>query len=208
MADTKISALTELTVSPAGTDELAINDGGVSKRIKVDNLISGLHDIYIAATGMWESTTGGSAPLAKTELATDQDIQTLDFDGCTIEAAQFSLALPENWDAGTITATFYWSSTATDTGDVDWRLSGVSLADGDVLTTAYGSAITVTDASQSVANDTLISDDTAAITIAGAGKSELLRFLVERDGASDTMSEDARLHGIMLHITTDAATAT
>ena len=167
----------------------------------------GIHDVYIPATAMWESTTGGCAAIAKLELATDQDIQTLDFDGAAVEAAQFSFALPKQWNAGTITATFYWSSTATDTGDVDWRLSGVSVGDGIVVTTAYGSAITVTDANQSVANDMLISDATGAITINGAGKSEFMRFLVERDGASDTASEDARLHGIMLHITTDASTA-
>jgi len=167
----------------------------------------GIHDIYIPAPSMWESTTGGCAALAKLELATDQDIQTLDFDGASIEAAQFAVALPKNWNAGTITATFYWSSTATDTGDVDWRLSGVSVGDGIVVTTAYGSAITVTDANQSVANDMLISAATGAITINGAGKSEFCRFLVERDGGSDTASEDARLHGIMLHITTDASTA-
>lgn len=40
MADTKISALTELAAAPATTDELAINDGGVSKKITVTNLIT------------------------------------------------------------------------------------------------------------------------------------------------------------------------
>lgn len=34
MADTKISALTELTATPANTDEFAINDGGTSKRLQ------------------------------------------------------------------------------------------------------------------------------------------------------------------------------
>lgn len=33
MADSKVSALTELAVQPADTDEFYINDGGVSKRI-------------------------------------------------------------------------------------------------------------------------------------------------------------------------------
>ena len=38
MADTKISALAELAATPAGTDELAINDAGTSKKITVTNL--------------------------------------------------------------------------------------------------------------------------------------------------------------------------
>ena len=33
MADSKVSALAELAVEPADTDEFYINDGGVSKRI-------------------------------------------------------------------------------------------------------------------------------------------------------------------------------
>ena len=37
-ADTKLSALTELNAAPAGTDQLYINDGGVSKRITIDNI--------------------------------------------------------------------------------------------------------------------------------------------------------------------------
>ena len=180
---------------------------GVVREVGVAISPIGVQDVWISAKNdIFPSTTGGCAALAKLELATDQDIQTLDFDGAAIEAAQFEKALPKGWNAGTITATFYWSSTATDTGDVDWRISGVSHANFEILTTAYGTPITVTDAYDSTANDIAISAATAAITIAGAGKSELGRFLVERVGSADTMSEDARLHGVMLHITTDAAT--
>jgi hypothetical protein len=202
--DFQINSTSTFTINPTTVN---VPSGVTFQENSVDISPIGVHDIWIGAPGMWESTTGGCAALTKTELATDQDIQTLDFDGASVEAAQFEVALPKNYNAGTVTATFYWSSTATDTGDVDWRISGVSHADGEVLTGAYGSAITVTDANQSVANDTLISAATSAITIAGAGKSEFVRFLVERDGASDTASEDARLHGVMLHITTDAANA-
>jgi len=197
----------------AGTPELVIDGTVINaatntfQEAGVDISPIGVHDIWISATGMWESTTGGCAALAKTELATDQDIQTLDFDGAAVEAAQFSITFPDNWNAGTITATFYWSANAAVTTDVDWRISGVSIADNQLLTTAYGTAITVTDAHNGAINELDISADTAAITVAGAGKSEFLRFLVERDGVSDTMTQDARLHGIMLHITTDAATA-
>jgi hypothetical protein len=39
-ASTKLSLLTELATTPAGTDEMYINDGGVSKKIQVDNLMN------------------------------------------------------------------------------------------------------------------------------------------------------------------------
>lgn len=45
MADTKVSALVELAVEPAATDEFYINDGGVSKKILWSTL----------ETGMWTS---------------------------------------------------------------------------------------------------------------------------------------------------------
>jgi len=40
MADTKVSALTELTVGPADADEVYINDGGTSKKITAANLLN------------------------------------------------------------------------------------------------------------------------------------------------------------------------
>ena len=36
MADKKISELTELT-TPDGTEELVVNDSGVSKKVQIDN---------------------------------------------------------------------------------------------------------------------------------------------------------------------------
>ncbi len=38
MAQTKVSALTELT-SPDGSEELLVNDGGTSKKVTIDNLL-------------------------------------------------------------------------------------------------------------------------------------------------------------------------
>jgi len=40
-ADSKVSALAELAVTPADTDELYINDGGTSKKIQYSNVMSG-----------------------------------------------------------------------------------------------------------------------------------------------------------------------
>jgi hypothetical protein len=39
-ASTKLSALTELATAPAASDEMYINDGGVSKKIQVSNLVT------------------------------------------------------------------------------------------------------------------------------------------------------------------------
>ena len=41
MADSKLSALTELAVQPAASDEFYVNDGGTSKRIQYSTLLNG-----------------------------------------------------------------------------------------------------------------------------------------------------------------------
>ncbi len=170
----------------------------------------GVHDFYVGATGMWPSTTAGPAALAKVELASGQDINTLDFDTTTQEYAQFELTLPRNYNNGTITFRVYWSSTAADTDGVTWGVEAVALGDGEVLTTAWGTRIDVDDLNQSVASDTLITAESAALTIANTpADSNLVRFKVSRvvGDANDTATEDARLHGVAIHFTTDAAVA-
>ena len=64
-ADTKLSALTALEVAPAGTDQLYINDGGVSKRITIDYLFDYIEGAILTITGNWINTDN---PWAANEL--------------------------------------------------------------------------------------------------------------------------------------------
>lgn len=72
MADTKISALTELAVEPASTDELAINDGGTSKKITVANLM-------LASGGLTFAKVVKNADETVTSSTTLQDDDQLTF---------------------------------------------------------------------------------------------------------------------------------
>ena len=108
---------------------------------------------------------------------------------------------------GTVTAQFFWESTATDTDGVTWAIQGVAVSDNSSIDVAYGTAITVDDANQSAAEELLVSAESGAITISGTPADDDMSFFrVFRDvsDANDTATEDATLIGVKLFITTDA----
>jgi len=135
-------------------------------------------------------------------------MNVLDFDASSDEHAQFNVAFPKSWNAGTITYQVHWTSTATDTDGVTWALQGVACADGDTIDVAYGTAVTVDDANQSTAEDLYVTAESSAVTIAGSpAADEQCWFRIFRDvsDANDTAAEDARLLGVRLFFTTNAA---
>lgn len=169
----------------------------------------GKQTIWAPAAAMQPTASNGCAALAITETTAGRpDMQTLDFDTTADEHAQFSVAFPKSWNEGTITFKVFWTSTATDTDGVAWGLQGVAAADSNTIDVAYGTAIVVTDDNQSAAEDCLITAESSAMTIAGSpAAGELSFFRVFRDvsDANDDMTEDARLLGVQIFATTDAA---
>lgn len=171
--------------------------------------VVGTQDIWIGAGAMWVRSTSGCAPLAKSEMTTSLfNIVTLDFDQATQEFAQFAVSLPRNWDRGTVTAKVYWTASSS-SGGVVWGISGGAYSNDDALTVALGTAQTSTDTLLAT-NDLHVSPDTAAITLAGSpADADFLAFQISRNPSdgSDTLAADAKLLGVVLTITTDAAIA-
>jgi hypothetical protein len=154
---------------------------------------------------MKSQTTNGAA-VGSTETTTnDVMIETLDFDASTIEYAQFQIALGNSWNEGTVTVQFFWN--ASNTGDVVWGAQGVCISDDDLLDAAFGTAATVTD-SVTAATDLMVSAATAAITLAGtpaAGDLTVFRVYRNASSGSDTCAVDAKLLGVKVNFTTNAA---
>lgn len=168
----------------------------------------GRRSIWIAAREMTPSASGGCAALATIASAANQpDIQTLDFDTTTQEFAQFSINMPKRWNLGTVTFVPVWSHAATATNfGVVWQLQGVAVSDDDTIAVAYGTAQTSTDTGGTT-NDLYRGPESSAITISGTpAAQDVVFFRVARVPAngSDTLAIDARLHGIMLHVTHSA----
>jgi hypothetical protein len=168
----------------------------------------GQHTIWIPAAGMYTRTTSGAAS-GTVETSTNKVmIKTLDFDTTTQEFAQFAVQMPKSWNESNLICQFVWSHGATTTNfGVVWAIEAVSFADADVLDAAFGTAVQVADTG-GTANTIYITSETSALTVAGTpAAEEYVVFQVKRvpsDG-SDTMAIDARLHGVKIHYTIDAA---
>jgi hypothetical protein len=160
--------------------------------------------IILTAAGGWPSTTSGCADPQQVEYGTnDVDLYVMDFDPDTDEFAQWTLVMPSDYDAGTITAVFYWLANSASTNSAVWGLQGRSYADSDAIDQAWGTAQTVTDANNAQ-NDLNISSATAAITLAGGpAASELVQIRAYRDAdnGSDNLDADARLTAIRITFT-------
>ena len=156
---------------------------------------------------MYPESTNGCAALAQVELSNGPELKCLDFDPSSDEHAQFTVAFPKSWNEGTITFSAYFTVSGTNTGTVSWALSGVSLSDNGDINTSFGTAEAPTAKAHSgTSGDLNITAESGNITIAGSPAAEdLCFFRIMRDVSADDQSGDARLLGIKLFYTTDAA---
>lgn len=176
-----------------------ISSGGLPVKV------AGKESMWIPALAMKPTVSNGCANHVSVETTSGRpDMVVLDFDKDADEFAQFAIAFPKSWDAGTVTFQFYWSGIAATT-NVTMTLQGVAFADNGSIDAVYGTAVAVTDAAQGAVEELLVSAESGAITIAGSpGDNELVYFRIGRDVSEDNMAGDCRLHGIKLFFNTDA----
>jgi len=169
---------------------------------------AGLETIWIPSLAMNPTNSNGCAAHAVVETTSGRpDMIVLDFDKDSDEFAQFSICFPKSWNEGTITYQAYWSGIAATTG-VAWSLDAVAVSDNETIDVAYGTAVVVQDDAQSAVEEVLASAVSGAVTIAGSpAAGDLVFFRIGRDvsDGNDDMNGDARLHGIKIFFTTDAA---
>ena len=199
--------------SASDTDAIAIASNGVVNFTQQPTVssaavkVAGKETIWIPAAAMYPESTNGCASLAQVELSNGPELKALDFDKSSDEHAQFTIAFPKSWNEGTITFQAYFTATSTDTGTTAWGLSGVSLSDNGDLNTAFGTTVVATAKAHSgTSNDLDVTAESGDVTIAGSpAAGDLCIFQVLRDVSADDLDADARLLGIKLFFTTDAA---
>jgi hypothetical protein len=194
----------DITIAPNGTGiAKAVDAADATGAIK----IAGKETIWVPAVSMYPNTTNGCAALAQTELSNGPELKTLDFDKDSDEFAQFAVAFPKSWNEGTVTFQAFFTANSTNTGTTAWSLAGVALADDGALNTAFGTAVLPTAKAMSgTANDLAVTAESGAVTIAGSPSTdEYVFFEVSRDVSADSLTADAKLLGIKLFFTTDAA---
>ena len=168
--------------------------------------IAGKESIWVPAVAMYPNTTNG-AEAGQVELSNGPEIKTLDYDKDSDENAQFAIAFPKSWNEGTITFQAFFTADSTNTGTVSWALSGVAIADNDSCNTAFGTAVAPTAKAHSgTANDLDVTAESGAVTIAGSPSTdEQVFFQIARDVSEDSLTADAKLLGVKIFFTTDAA---
>ena len=213
---------TSLTIPDAGTigsasdtDAISISSGGVVDFSQAPTVSSaaiktaGKETIFVPAAAMSPTASNGCAALATAETTSGRpDMNVLDFDASSDEHAQFQIAFPKSWNEGTVTFQAFWTTAATDTDGVAWGLQGVAVSNDDTIDVAYGTAVVVTDDALGAAEDLCVTAESGAITVAGspaAGDMCFFRIFRDVSDSNDDMAEDARLIGIKLFFTTDAA---
>ena len=187
-----------------GTGVIKAEDsGGNVSAVK----IAGKETIWVPAVAMYPNTTNGCANIAQTELSNGPELKTLDFDKDSDEFAQFAVAFPKSWNESTVTFQAFFTANSTNTGTTSFALQGVALADNGDLNTAFGTAVAPTAKAMSgTANDLAVTAESGAITIAGSPSTdEYVFFQIFRDVSEDTLTADAKLLGVKLFFTTDAA---
>tara|TARA_R110002073_G_scaffold231237_2_gene392365 strand:+ start:66 stop:1322 length:1257 start_codon:yes stop_codon:yes gene_type:complete len=167
----------------------------------------GKQTMWVPATAMNPTVSNGCSAITAVETTSGRpDLQVLDFDKDSDEFAQFSVAFPKAWNAGTVTFQVYWAGIAA-TSDVDWMVDAVAVSNNTTIDVAYGTAVVVTDNAQGAVEELNVSAESGAVTIAGSpGDDEVVFFRIGRDVSGDAMAGDARLLGVKIFFTTDALT--
>ena len=206
-----LGVIGDASTSAKGVVELATvtetNTGTDTGRVVTPDGLSGaVRSIMLTAAGGAPLTTAGCSEPTKVEAATnDINYFVLDFDASTEEHAFWSFQMPENWDAGTVNAQFYWTNASgLTTEGVVWGIAGGCWADDAAIDASLGTEISTTD-TWLAQGDMHISPESSDITIANAAAGEWVNIVVARKtgDASDDMTGDARLIGVKLTYTID-----
>lgn len=208
-SDTTLTRVSAGVAAIEGNNVLLATDLGVSvQAYDAGNApVKGKQAIFIPASGFLPRVTNGAAAFSS-ELATnDVMIRGYDFDTSTVEAIQALVALPKQWNEGTVTFRAYWTA-ASGSGGVAFSLKGRAASDDDAMDGTWGTGVAVTD-TFITANDLHVTAESSAITIGGTpAEGDMIWIEVAREVAngSDTLAVDARLLGIEFFITTNAGT--
>jgi len=189
-----------ININPKGTGVLRSGTAAVK--------IAGLETMWVPSSAMYATTTNGADPQQVETTATRPDMKVLDFDPSTPQYAQFSVAFPKSWNEGTVTYQVFWTPSNTNTGNVYFGFQGVAIGDGDTIDSGYGTNVNVTDAGIGTVEDQQVSPVSSAVTIGSTpavDKLTYFNFFRNADSGADTFTGDARVLGIKIFFTTDAA---
>jgi len=190
----------DININPKGSGTLKTGSAAVK--------VAGKETIWVPASAMYPTTTAPAEANQVETTAGRPDMKVMDFADSADDFAQFSVAFPKSWNEGTITYQCYWTPSTTNTGDCIFGLQGVACGDNDTIDVAFGTAVNVTDAGIGTVEDQQVTAESGAVTIAGSpavDQQTYFQIFRDADAGGDTFTGVARLLGIKIFFTTDAA---
>ena len=219
MATTKVSTklLETVGVAEGGTGAVSAGAARTSLGLVIGTDVLaqghtpiGQHTIWVPASAMEAAVTTAAATSNAVEIGTSLfAARTMDFATGADDFCYFGIQFPKSWAAGTLVCQFVWSATGTTANTVLWAIAATSLGNDEVLTTAFPTpASPAADTNSTTADDLMISAEVTVTVGSTPTAEDFIIFEVSRDVSGDTLSEDARLHGIKIHYTTDTGSDT
>jgi hypothetical protein len=174
----------DIAIKPKGTGETVFGTGAASATLTT----SGAYDLVLDTNSGTNSGT----------------ITITDGANGNIVIAPNGTGVAQAVDGGDNT---FFTADSTNTGTVSWVLAGVACADNDTINVAFGTGVAPTAKAHSgTANDLDVTAESGAVTIAGSPSTdEEVYFQITRDVSADSLTADAKLLGVKLFFTTDAA---
>jgi len=171
--------------------------------------VIGTQELWIPAQAMKPRATAGATLTDRTQATSNYEQSTMNFPTATDAYAQLPpIALPRNFNNGTIKVKAYWTCTgagAAETIEID--VTAYAYSDNDALTTALSGTQSITD-TWIADNDVHISDFCSAITIGGTpADDDLIIIELMRDVSADDLAVDLELIGVKVEITLDDGTS-
>lgn len=158
--------------------------------------------IFLSSAGGLPETTSACAAVQFETTTNKVNGYFLNFVDAENNYADWPLVMPSDWDAGAVSAYFYWtcsaySDTAAKNG-VAWTLAGRSFANDDSLDQAWPAYASASD--YGATNYDLYTSSAVACTVSGAGANELVIYRAGRmpGAAADTLTAAASLIGIRI----------
>jgi len=208
---------TDLSIDGKGTGVPDLGSGAkldgttlTATFVAIANTPIGQHTIWVPAAAMEAAVTTAAATSNAVEIGTSLfAARTMDFATGADDFCYFGIQMPKSWDAGTLVCQFVWSATGTTANTVLWAIAATSLGDDEVLTTAFATPTSpAADTNSTTADDLMVSAEVTVTVGSTPTAEDYIIFEVSRDVSGDTLAEDARLHGIKIHYTTDTGSDT
>lgn len=194
-AGLELGHATDTTLTRAAAGALAVEGTRVA--------MCGKQTIWVPAGSMMARTTSGAE--STTREINSITVPVLAFSTSADEGANFSVAFPKSWGAGTVTYQAFWTTNGGSSSQtVEFELRGGCFAnDAAINVTGLGTAVAQSD-TWIANNDVHVSAESSAVTLSNAAADTVAFFEIIRDVSDDDIGGDVELIGIKLFYTTTA----